>query len=531
MADETLRIRVDVETATLRDLSAALKSVKTEMQDASQSAIPGLRNEAAALSGRINELTGRHVGFAQTIRESRQEARLFRFALTELIAGFDGMANSLAFFTGMSDRSSSALKNWTGAAKEGLGAGLGVKFALDAIGVSAAGSIGIAVGAITLLGAGLGKTAEEALKSQQNIAKLEEEIHKLRKELGEETRESDISFLEKQLADAMNRRSTFLAQRHVDWLQSAVKFRAVMSDETEKVLQLDKDVETARKALSDSFKADEKEDEKAAKEKAKEFKQANDEIIKKLEERVKHEQSLRDILDPQGIKMEKEILTLYIGIADALAHGNMELVEREAHMGIIARLQADNKKFLTETKGVSVGHFKGATEEIEGQSFNDIMGGWMHGIDVLNTGFSALSSTIHDGIVNAFGQANSVFQQFVVGVLEGIASIAEKLASSAIIAGIGSLFGLGPFGALFKGISGFATGGTLYEPVVGMGASGRMYSFAENSPERFSPLTSFGGGAGSQNIHLTGSTEIRNDHLMIAWKAARVNDRYAGGNV
>jgi TP901 family phage tail tape measure protein len=47
-------------------------------------------------------------------------------------------------------------------------------------------------------------------------------------------------------------------------------------------------------------------------------------------------------------------------------------------------------------------------------------------------------------------------------------------------------------------------GGTITEPILGVGASGRTYSFGENyQPERVTPMWQAGAGGGGMNVHLT----------------------------
>ena len=150
--DDEIRIRVDVETATLGQLRDALKGVRTEMNTASRSDIPELRREANSYAQQIKTLSGTHSELAQTIRSSRQEARLFRFAITELIAGVDGMVNAFTGLTGASDTAQKAVRDYAGAVKDAVGAGIGLKFGLDAINVPGAGPIALAAAGFTFLG-------------------------------------------------------------------------------------------------------------------------------------------------------------------------------------------------------------------------------------------------------------------------------------------------------------------------------------------------------------------------------------------
>ena len=64
------------------------------------------------------------------------------------------------------------------------------------------------------------------------------------------------------------------------------------------------------------------------------------------------------------------------------------------------------------------------------------------------------------------------------------------------------------------------------ETVVGIGRSGQAYSFAENGPERISPLSGGGG-----TVIVPNETRIRGRDILISWKAERIIDRKRGGNV
>jgi hypothetical protein len=91
------------------------------------------------------------------------------------------------------------------------------------------------------------------------------------------------------------------------------------------------------------------------------------------------------------------------------------------------------------------------------------------------------------------------FQDYIVNFI--LKTIADEIVKSLMLgealkkvlggfAGGGGILGF--VGSLFH----FQSGGTLNEPVVGVGRSGQMYSFAEHGAETFAPLGSSGGGMG-----------------------------------
>ncbi len=74
-------------------------------------------------------------------------------------------------------------------------------------------------------------------------------------------------------------------------------------------------------------------------------------------------------------------------------------------------------------------------------------------------------------------------------MLSQLAAVAAKAGSGALIAGLLSFIpGVGGFVELFKSITGFAGGGIIPEPVLGVGLrSGTGYTFGERGPEYVMP--------------------------------------------
>src|SRR5689334_16084040 len=131
--DETLRIRVDVETATLGQFKTALKQVREEMQTASREALPSLRAEAKALQDGIRNLSGSGESLTQTIRGARQEVRLMRFVLLEMTHALEGTVVAIGALAGASADGQKQMKEYSGAFTEALNAGLGFKLAIDLV--------------------------------------------------------------------------------------------------------------------------------------------------------------------------------------------------------------------------------------------------------------------------------------------------------------------------------------------------------------------------------------------------------------
>lgn len=207
-------------------------------------------------------------------------------------------------------------------------------------------------------------------------------------------------------------------------------------------------------------------------------------------------------------------------------------LERLKHL---AELQHDYSMALRITKLIQQSRTQGLDEmliEKKGATFGKAA---MIGVDILSAGFQRLGDTIASEFVDKIIGATSLFQQFIGEVIAGIIRIAEQIATSAIISGLLSLIpGVGTFGSLFSKMSPipFAGGGVIPEPVTGIGMrSGRSYTFAENMPERVSPLTSFGQSSQPMMIKIEGNFRSSGRDLISTFKLARIIDRKAGGNV
>lgn len=109
--------------------------------------------------------------------------------------------------------------------------------------------------------------------------------------------------------------------------------------------------------------------------------------------------------------------------------------------------------------------------------------------DSVNSFASDIRSEIGDAWEATFGEANSLFEKFMMNVVSTMGQIiAQRGAFSllSLIPGFGFLSSLG-----------FASGGTISEPVAGVGlASGRAYTFGETGPERVTPVGGTHGRAG-----------------------------------
>lgn len=139
--------------------------------------------------------------------------------------------------------------------------------------------------------------------------------------------------------------------------------------------------------------------------------------------------------------------------------------------------------------------------------------GLMMGIDVLKSGFSSLGRTIHMRFIDEMMQSKNAFESFVGGVLSGLEQIAMKLASTAVMSSLLSVFGLGSFGSFFGGLS-------------GLGAS----SGGSDLSGRTSPMAYSGSITQPQSVNLSGTFKLSGRDLIAGVKLNRVIDRKLGGN-
>ena len=175
MADPLL-IKVKADDAEVKKLNATLQShnstvkeiqtaynqltgiVKTNATAQQISTGEWKESTAALQQGKkvIKETNAELTGMAGTIRAARQEKRMFRFAVVELMGAFNGLTEVF----GLTEGKSKAL---TDGLKGGMEAAFGLKFAIDMLGANAAllsTPIAIAVGVVVLL-ASVFKTAKQ----------------------------------------------------------------------------------------------------------------------------------------------------------------------------------------------------------------------------------------------------------------------------------------------------------------------------------------------------------------------------------
>lgn len=133
----------------------------------------------------------------------------------------------------------------------------------------------------------------------------------------------------------------------------------------------------------------------------------------------------------------------------------------------------------------------------------------------MNTGH-AISKTIVGGLTDSITQAKSL-KDVLGGVGRQLLGVLTKLGSTALTAGVGSLIpGAGSFGSIFKGILGFAEGGIVTRPTLGLiGEAGES--------EAVIPLSKLKSmmGAGAQRVPYILRVSADTEELAFALEQAR----------
>lgn len=520
--DENLKIRVDVNNATLKEMGAALREVRTEMQGAAQSELPKLNAESQAIQTRIKELSGRFGSFGASVKDARAETRVFRFAVLEMVHGLDGIGTAFGVLSGGSASLKSSIKEVTGGLQEALGAGIGLKFGIQALGstfAAFAGPIGLAVGALVLITSIMGKSKEANEASQEALDKSTTKYIELAHALKLVNDAEYLNNLQAEISINKAKEATIEAELHQRSIGNFFDYMIGKNTQKETLSRL----EAAKAATLESTKT--YEDSKKKVEKA-----GEDELTKQYEFMTKGMAG-----DEAVTKFKEEQLK------EQEANYKRFLEDQQHDYDVAAEFTTEDRKLAAENYKRFLADQKQDFEASEGTTgrvltVEERIGKWSVGLNVLQQGFSALESGIGQGLASAFGQATSLFQMFVQGVIQGLAQIAAQIAESALISLLLSFLGLGSFGSFFSSLTGglfesHARGGVVNEPIAGVGASGKLYSFGEQGPERISPLTSYASQAASNHVHVTGESRIAGRDILISWKESRNIDRKSGGNL
>ena len=557
MADQegSLRITIDVNTSTLRALGDEQQRIKTAFKDMvpTPEAVEAYQSSVKELSGRMKELTNTHGGFQREVRAARVEARMFRFAVTELIAGIDGLANAYGGLTGAGDAAQKSIKEYAGAVKDALGAGIGLKFGLDAIGMPGAGALAVMAAGMVFLGDMTKKARQEMellaqqaakpmtaaipgmsysdLKKDQEDAqrKLEQaqsalaQVDRIYARTGAQSGAEILMGVNKELAQDVQNKQAVLNVL-------GARMKALTEEPAAMLAEIDKEYklgEMSKEKYANQLKV------LAAMPETLRQSNLEAEIKGKLAdlEEKRAKQGEKDAADYEKWmdKRLKALLKFGTVEEDYAATGKTGVPRAESEL---------NPMKPGEVAGVSVSPLRLPSKE-ELQTGKEELQKWTPAVSALQYAFSGVGDAIKASLVDRIGQAHSLFQIFIMGALEGLEQYLVKLLEVKAIGALLNIFSPG-LGTTFETTQGFASGGIIPEPVYGVGMiSGRGYSFGESGSERVSPMYGspdrggYSPGGGEQHVyhHLSGETAIKDGHIMIAWKQDRLIDRKLGGNV
>jgi hypothetical protein len=509
MADQDLNLRVNVETATVGALRTALKSVKSDLDavSADDPRRPALIQEYVGIGTAIKNADDQLKRSLPTwevarqhIRTARVEQRALNFAIVELMHGFEGLATATALITGANATQIESTKQLITTLQGAAGAGLGVKFAMDMLPASfaAAGSyIASFVALATIIGTVMGRLNEikqQGLKQQaQSNAEAIQEYQKQLLGLSPELAEGRLNELQKQRNDI---------------LMKEVELKKQIATETNVFLKAD--AEDALNALPNQLRGLEQRIQ--ATKNYLDLAKLDNQYSKEKAENEKESQKLAESRLPLANKLvydanlQAEILAQ---TRDTVKEMN-DFRPTVGPGGIVTRvLFGENIPAGTDPAtyiALEMSKIQIATL----QELSPVTESLRAGFEEVGMG---IEQNIHQKLVNAFNGANSVAQQFFIGVMMQLERIATQYATNNLIAGLLSFIpGVGTFSSIYQAIGGtgkgiFSASGNFLipEPVAGIGTqSGRPYMFGESGMEVAKSRNGYGIAASSgQNTTYT----------------------------
>jgi len=495
VADD-VKIRVEIDKQTLGQTQAQIKDLRVRLKEM----IPGSSEFVATnaqlqvMTSELRKVTQGGFSFREEVRGMRQEARMFRFALMELMQGAEGVAISIGAIAGVSKQTQEELKGISKELTTALNAGLGLSFAMSMLGDGAkklAGPVGILVGGITMLGMVFADAEEKARKFNETRLKVSETLLDLQYKTGQLL----AGTYRIAIIDQLNSFAQALkvVGKDIDYYNAqALGYWTTLS----KLQEFDKKI-------------------------------ADDKLKTEKEKKKLHDDELAywDKLLQYQVK--------YQTIGAGEAKPGVTTVPTKGRVPMVPPLQGPDYVRAQQTLMAVVP--KNYAFELE----------------AVSSAFQNIGTMIQVNFIEKMIQSTNVFEQFTGAVLAGLEQFAAKMASMAAISGIMSLLfpGMGSFSAIFSKLTGFAGGGVIPEPVFGVGKSGRAYTFAEYGPERIMPISQvnnymtrndytnvperispvLSGGNSDISIRVA-DTRIKNGDIYLSWSVARTNYRKRGGN-
>ena len=483
--DNNLKIRVEADLAPLSEMRAALKAAKGDLDALAPSAQIGSEaaNDFILLTDKIKEadasvksLTKSNSSYHETVRQSRTEHRMFMFAIMEGMHAFDGLGDAIGRISGASEDNSKKIKAFTTDVTSAAQAGLGMKFALDAIGLSAgiSGGLSIAVGLFTLIGSLL-KTNTEELK-KQNV-EIEKQSFQLQLVTGSEL----IAKMEEARADAQRNFQTKQAEfQHLQagegtvgrafdiWTLIFGVTKEDVNKAQQEFLKSEADFRAALKAIAASQSLPMYEDMLKLKETDNLLSVSDLEFLRDKAialSKITSEQKEQVALQAQARKYDDEASALRLKLE--YAPGEKEYLDSLTGSGFTGmgtqhrlndmfsnrQIQGRDTGAMSPSGGMSMMAKLLMTDASKSakSSLDDIKG-LKEGLTPLAAGFDAVAKSISDGLVAQMGQATSVFQVFRNAFITGLVDMIAKMGEMVLMAGILSLVlpGAGVFGNALK---------------------------------------------------------------------------------
>jgi hypothetical protein len=454
VAEERLGIRIDVQTATLQQAKEHIKGLKKELLElpVTSEKAKELNSEILRTEDALRKASGRGETFHETLKGVRRGAEGTRFAIVALMGGFEGLAKSIAVVSGAGKTGTKQVTDISNALAGAATSGLAVSYAMRLAGGSMAAVApyaAIAVGALSAVAGIMGSLNQNTEAADDSIVGLNKRIFELQHKTGKIDDFEYMSFLRKEVLRTEAEKNRFGgsgANAHQSYTVEDKK-----KAELAYLVALDEEQTNWNRVVG---------------------------AINKGNEGYKEMIRLRSILtakEPGAGLRQSGIRTGARAPSDQRATG----------VDFVPGLPGvDPRILMTDMQKLATGP--------------------------LLSGFDRVGNSIMDNIIGPLAQSKNIFSQFLAGVLEGLGQIAMKLASSALVAGIFSMFG-GGFGSVFSALSGGLLGGNA--PT---GVSNRQLATA----------TSFGGGMGSRTVV---EVRARGREFYGVMKQEKIIDSKAGG--
>lgn len=564
MAEEGIKVRVEVDSATfnalnaeLKRLTLAFKEAKTEAErqslateihrvntalseqksllDAAKGGTGALMKAYFETGAALRVTSAASTDLTHVIKELRQEHRLQRFAVHEAAGAVATMGQIMGGAAGqgkvLAEGGTAILGTFTALsfAAKGLGAALG--FATGGLTTIIAGVVAVGVGLKSVLG----EISVESEKTRKHIVELTDTFEQLEFDLKRINREqflnsiqANIGIQKKALKDLTEGVEKFDVMTAV-FGRRGTMFKRIFGTPEEQ-LEAKIALDNAEKKYQETIEKFTKEDDEAAKKR----KTIRDKEKHDIEEHVKHLEALDKMLADFKISVmidgkEKQKAVIEQEFADNMNKFIRELreaPERENHItaAIVAARKDRIHKLneLDKIQGVP-GSKPSALPGFTNKDLQKLMEENILLIQPLTQAFVNLGDTIQHEWIDRLIGSTSLFQRWVQDILSGLAEIILKFIEMKILTALFSLIpGVGPVAGVVAGaVTGAASSSQFGPPSTSMGGI---------SPERLAGMTSFGRNR-SEVVHVVQvEGHIAGRNIALVNRMAAVQERKRGVN-